>query len=382
LNGIELPLFFKGGLEHFTRDLTAAATRDELEPVSGRDREIDRLIAVLLRQSKNNPVLVGEAGVGKTAIVEGLAQRVASGRVPGPLKAGRILSLSHIDLIAGTTFRGQYERRLQSIIQEASADDAAILFIDELHNLIGAGSAFGAPMDAANMLKPALSGGQLRVIGATTEDEYERYVRGDSALERRFQPVKVRELDRGETLDVLRARRPRLELHHLVAITDDALEAAVDLSIEYLPDRLQPDRSIDLLDETCARIRIARTGELPPRVLELDREREQLAAREREAIRQLLALAVARGTPIERISRGTFKAIETLGIGIEKLVTGKTTGRRPMPQPDSVRRLERSYPAARLARIHCARLRLEDLMKDELAASGLTVTASEVRTTL
>jgi len=378
---LELPLFFRGGLESYTRDLTAAALRDELEPVRCRDREIERVITALMRQSKNNPVLVGEAGVGKTAIVEGLAQRVALGTVPLPLKTCRILSLSHIDLIAGTTFRGQYERRLQSVIQEASADDAVLLFIDELHNLIGAGSAFGAPMDAANMLKPSLAAGQLRVIGATTQDEYDRFIRSDSALERRFQPVEVRELDRAETLDVLRARRPRLELHHLFAITDEALEAAVDLSHDYLPDRLQPDRSIDLLDESCARLRLSRAA-LPAPIEELRSEQGRLAALEQEAIRQVLALASARGTPIERFSRGTFRAIEALGSGLEKLVTGRATPRPPMPAPDSVRRLERRDPAGQLARIHCERLRTEDQLRCALIQAGLTIDRAEVQATL
>jgi ATP-dependent Clp protease ATP-binding subunit ClpA len=183
-------------LETYTRDLTDAALRDELEPVRCRDAEMDRVIAILLRQSKNNPVLVGEAGVGKTAIVEGLAQRVVAGRVPRSLTAARILMLSHIDLIAGTTFRGQFEKRLQAVIDEAVRDPDVILFVDELHNLIGAGTAMGQPLDAANLLKPALSRGELRVIGATTRDEYERYIRPDAALERRFHPVEVSELRR------------------------------------------------------------------------------------------------------------------------------------------------------------------------------------------
>jgi ATP-dependent Clp protease ATP-binding subunit ClpC len=381
LKDLELPLFFRGGLESYTRDLTAAALRDELEPVRCRDREIERVITALMRQSKNNPVLVGDAGVGKTAIVEGLAQRVALGRVPLPLKTCRILSLSHIDLIAGTTFRGQYERRLQSVIQEASGDATVLLFIDELHNLIGAGTAFGAPMDAANMLKPSLAAGHLRVIGATTHDEYDRFIRSDSALERRFQPVEVRELDRAETLEVLRARRPRLELHHLFAITDEALEAAADLSNDYLPNRLQPDRSIDLLDESCARVRMAR-GALPEPIAELRRERARLVELEQAAIRQVLALATARGTPIERISRGTFRAIEALGSGLEKLVTGKTTPRPPLPRPDSVRRLERRDPAGQLARIHCERLRIEDRLRSALICNALTIDRPQVQATL
>ena len=188
------------------------------------DAETDRVIAILLRQSKNNPVLVGEAGVGKTAIVEGLAQRIVAGRVPAALARARVLMLSHLDLIAGTSFRGQYEKRLKGVIDEASRDREVILFIDELHNLIGAGTAIGQPLDAANLIKPALSRGELRVIGATTRAEYERYIQPDAALERRFHPVEVLEMNRAQALEVLRGRRPRLELHHALAITDAALE--------------------------------------------------------------------------------------------------------------------------------------------------------------
>src|SRR5262249_25181983 len=212
---------------------------DELEPVRCRDAEIERVVTTLLRQSKNNPVLVGEAGVGKTAVVEGLAQRLNSNRAPLPLQNVRILSLSHVDLIAGTSFRGQYEKRLKSIMDAASDNPNVILFIDELHNLIGAGTAIGAPMDAANPLKPALAGGRIRVIGATTGQEYEHYIRADAALERRFQPIRVGELGREQTLEVLRARQSRLEIHHLLIITNEAIEAAADLSAEFLPERKQ-----------------------------------------------------------------------------------------------------------------------------------------------
>src|SRR5262245_49889678 len=195
----------KRALESYTRDLTVAAMRDELEPVTCRETETDRLIAILLRQSKNNPVLVGEAGVGKTAIVEGLARRIAAGQVPESLKQARVLMLSHLDLIAGTTFRGQFEKRLQGVIDEASRNPEFILFIDELHNLIGAGVAIGQPLDAANLIKPALSRGEIRVIGATTRDEYERYIQPDAALERRFHTVEIIEMGRDQTLQVLRA---------------------------------------------------------------------------------------------------------------------------------------------------------------------------------
>jgi ATP-dependent Clp protease ATP-binding subunit ClpB len=380
LNNIDLPLSFKQPLESFTRDLTLAALRDELEPVTCRDAEIERVIITLLRQSKNNPVLVGEAGVGKTAVVEGLAQRISFNRVSPALQNARLLSLSHIDLIAGTSFRGQYEKRLKAVIDEAAKDADVILFIDELHNLIGAGSSIGAPMDAANMLKPALANGQIRVIGATTQAEYEHYIRADAALERRFQPILVSEINREQTLQVLRARLPRLEMHHLLAITEEAVEAAVDLSDTYLPDRKQPDRSIDLLDETCARVGLA--GKEPnEKIAALKLKREQLLSAERELMDQMMAVANAKGTPLERFSRGTFKVFEAMGLGVEKLITGQTTERRPLPPPDSVRRLKRNDPQAKLSQLHHERLWVDDELRALLIKHDLVVTADDVRAT-
>lgn len=382
MENLILPFSIRNALEKFTRDLTAAALRDELEPVCCREKEIERVITVLVRQSKNNPALVGEAGVGKTAIVEGLAQRISAGKVPERLKSARLLSLSHVDLIAGTSFRGQYEKRIQAIVQEAAANPDVILFIDELHNLIGAGTAIGAPMDAANMLKPGLANGQLRVIGATTEIEYERYVRADSALERRFQPVHVEELGRAETLQVLRARRPRLEMHHLMSVTDDALEAATDLSAQYLSDRKQPDRSIDLLDETCALIRLRYSDEIPAIIAELQKQRERLIAGERNAIAQILTVESAEGTPIERLSRGTYKAIEALGLRVEKLLTGQVTPRPPLPPPESIQRLLEQDPAGSLAKFYRERLGIEDQLRRFLNENGLVVTGDHVKQAL
>jgi len=382
LKDIELPFSLKSSLDSLTRDLTTSALHDELEPVRCRDAEIERVITTLLRQSKNNPVLIGEAGVGKTAVVEGLAQRIASHKVPSSILNVRILSLSHIDLISGTSFRGQYEKRLKSVIDEASNNKNVILFIDELHNLIGAGSAVGAPMDAANMLKPALASGQIRVIGATTEYEYGRYVRADAALERRFQPVRVSELGREHTLEVLRARQRRLEMHHLLGITDEALAAATDLSLEYLPDRQQPDRSIDLLDETCARVRLLRVQELPEEIVALNLKRERLRAAEREAIDQVLLLERAEGTSLERFSRGTFKVLEAMGLGVEKALTGQTTERDPMPLPHSVLRLKQSDPEGRLSNLHRERLETENEIKAQLIKHGLLVTADDIGDTI
>ena len=375
-----MPFPSRNSLESLTRDLTRAALRDELEPVCCRDAEIERVITTLLRQAKNNPVLIGEAGVGKTAVVEGLAQRIAAHQVPSSLVDVHILSLSHIDLISGTSFRGQYEKRLSSVVSEAGKNRNVILFIDELHNLIGAGSAVGAPMDAANLLKPALAGGHIRVIGATTEYEYGRYIRADAALERRFQPVRVHEHGREQTLEVLRARQRRLEMHHLLIITDDALEAATDLSLEYLPDRKQPDRAIDLLDETCARVRL-RVQELPEGLLALNLKRERLQAVERQAIDQVMRLERAEGTALERFSRGTFKVLEEMGLEVEKALTGRTTERDPVPLPPSLIRLKESDPEGRLFNSHRARLEIEDEIKVWLIQASLLVTADDVRAT-
>src|SRR5881394_3355739 len=241
-----------GALLRFTRDLTADARAGRLEPVRCRDAEVSRVIDILLRHGKNNPTLVGPAGVGKTAIAEGLAQRIAAEQVPIVLKSVRLLSLDHVALLAGTTYRGQYEERIRTLVSETTASPDVILFIDELHNLIGQGTAMGAAMDAANMLKPSLVRGDFRVIGATTDEEYDRWVGGDPALERRFQKVVVRELGVPETVAIIRARKERLERHHNVVIMDEAIEASVALTDRYVTDRRRPDKAIDALDEACA----------------------------------------------------------------------------------------------------------------------------------
>lgn len=367
-------------LEKFTRDLTDAARRDELEPVRCREQETDRLIAILLRQSKNNPVLVGDAGVGKTAIVEGLACRIVAGQVPAAFRNARIHSLSHIDLIAGTSFRGQYEKRLQGVIDEALRNPDVLLFVDELHNLIGAGAAIGQPLDAANMLKPALSRGQLRVIGATTRFEYERFILPDAALERRFHPVEVMEMNRDQVLEVLQARRPRLEMHHTLVITDAALEAALTVS-ERIPEytgRKHPDKAIDLLDEVCALYRLRETRAPSEEIDHLKTERLRLIGIERQAIEALFELANARGTMLERISIETYKTLEAMGLELERMLTGQTTDRPPAPRPESVRRLEESNPAARIADAHRDRILIEARLREDLTAEGFVVDALRV----
>ena len=371
----------RDALERYTRDLTTAALRDELEPVRCRDAETDQVLAILLRQSKNNPVLVGEAGVGKTAIVEGLAQRIVRGQVPAGLARSRILMLSHLDLIAGSSFRGQFEKRLRGVIEEAAADPTVVLFIDEIHNLVGAGTAIGQPLDAANLLKPALSRGALRVFGATTRDEYERWILPDAALERRFHPLDVAALGREQTLEVLRARRPRLEAHHTLAITDEALEQAFAASEQEqtgLHDRKQPDKAIDRLDQACALERLRRPRALPDEIGALVAERSRLVAADREAMDDLLGLANARGTPLERFSFGTYRALEAMGLGLERLVTGQVTPRPPLARPDSVRRQEQTDPAGRLTAAHRDRLLLEDRLRAALLAAGFVIDAPDV----
>jgi len=277
-----------GALARFTRDLTADARAGRLEPVRCRDAEVSRVIDILLRHGKNNPTLVGPAGVGKTAIAEGLAQRIARENVPLTLRKVRLLSLDHVSLLAGTTYRGQYEERIRVIVAETTAASDVILFIDELHNLIGQGTAMGAAMDAANMLKPALVRGDFRVIGATTSTEYERWIEGDPALERRFQKLIVRELGELETIEILQARKERLERHHNVLISDEALLASVKLTDRYVTDRMRPDKAIDALDEACAHLQAV--TEYSPRTEELIKHRIQLikaeAAAEVETVRR------------------------------------------------------------------------------------------------
>ncbi|TLN14091.1 AAA family ATPase, partial [bacterium] len=235
-------------------DLTTMAEEGKLDPVVGRQMEIERVIQILARRTKNNPALIGEPGVGKTAIVEGLAQRILEGDVPAPLLDKRVLQLDVGSLVAGTMYRGQFEERLKRVIDELKAS-GAILFIDELHMLVGAGAA-GSSVDAANILKPALSRGELQVIGATTLEEYRKHIESDAALERRFQPIRVEEPSIEETIEILKGIRSAYEEHHRLVISDEALEAAARLSARYVTERFLPDKAIDLIDESSSRVRM------------------------------------------------------------------------------------------------------------------------------
>jgi ATP-dependent Clp protease ATP-binding subunit ClpB len=271
-------------LERYGRDLTAAAAAGKLDPVIGRDEEIRRVIQVLSRRTKNNPVLIGEPGVGKTAIAEGLAQRIAAGDVPETLKGRRVVALDLGALVAGTKFRGEFEDRLKAVLKEiTSSEGQIILFIDELHTLVGAGAAEGA-IDAANLLKPALARGELRAIGATTLDEYRKHIEKDAALERRFQPVLVDQPSVEDTISILRGLRERYEVHHGVRIKDAALVAAAVLSNRYITDRFLPDKAIDLVDESAAKLRME-IDSMPIELDELERAIRQLEI-EREALRK------------------------------------------------------------------------------------------------
>ena len=363
-----------GALARFTRDLTADARAGRLEIVRCRDEEIARTIDILLRQGKNNPALVGAAGVGKTAIAEGLAMRIAEGKVPVAMRDLRLLSLDSVALLAGTTYRGQYEERLRALVAETSAAGDALLFVDEMHNLIGQGSASGSAMDAANMLKPALARGEFRMLGATTDEEYERWILGDPALERRFQKIAVRELSPAETLEILRTRTPSLALHHHVVITDAAIRAAIELTDIWVPERRRPDKAIDALDEACAHTQA--TASYSPHL-------ESLIA-QRRAWRRHAPPAAANAPPgtgnqnIDRIARDGFAVLERLGAEIEAAFT------RPAPiesfadRPAPARAAAPAAPPAPEEPTGADRAALDIELERQLLDEGIVVRGHDV----
>ena len=270
-------------LDEFGTNLTKLASESKLDPVVGRYAEIDRVIQILGRRTKNNPVLIGEPGVGKTAIAEGLAQRIQLGEIPDILEDKRVLTLDIGLLVAGTKYRGEFEERLKKIMEEIKSAGNVILVIDEVHTLIGAGAAEGA-IDAANILKPALARGELQCIGATTLDEYRKHIERDAALERRFQPVMVGEPSIADTIEILKGLRERYEQHHRLKITDDALEAAAHLGDRYISDRFLPDKAIDLIDEAGSRVRLI-NSKLPPEAKQIDKELRQIQKQKEESVR-------------------------------------------------------------------------------------------------
>ena len=272
----------KSALEKYCRDLTEAARKDALDPVIGRDVEIQRMIQILIRRTKNNPVLIGEPGVGKSAVAEGLAQRIVRGQVPEMLTGKRVLMLDIGSMIAGSKYRGEFEERLKNVMNEVRSDGKILLFIDELHNIVGAGQAEGS-LDAANILKPALARGEVQCIGATTLDEYRKRIEKDAALERRFQPVHIGEPSAEEALEILQGLREKYEKHHKLTITDGALKAAVQLSDRYITDRFLPDKAVDLMDEAASRVRIESFA-VPPDLHEQEAQLEKLRQGKKDAI--------------------------------------------------------------------------------------------------
>ena len=270
-------------LDQYSRDLTQLAAEGKLDPVIGRDKEITRLIQILSRRTKNNPCLTGEPGVGKTAIVEGLAQRIVMGMVPDTVKDKRLVVLDLSGMVAGSKYRGEFEERIKNVIQEVKEHQGILLFIDEIHTIIGAGGAEGA-LDASNILKPSLSRGEIQLIGATTLEEYRKYIEKDAALERRFQPVTVEEPSSEETVEILKGLRPYYEKHHGVKIEDEALEAAVKMSQRYINDRFLPDKAIDVVDEACSKVSL-RGFKVPENVYKLEKTQTELAKELEDAIK-------------------------------------------------------------------------------------------------
>ena len=301
-------------LDQYSRDLTELAAKGRMDPVIGRDKELNRVIQILTRRTKNNPILIGEPGVGKTAVAEALARRISSGDVPEELKNRRLVALDIPSMLAGTKYRGDFEERVKTVLKEVQKAGDVILFVDEMHTIIGAGAAEGA-IDAANILKPALGRGLIQMVGATTLEEYRKHIEKDTALERRFQPVTVSEPDREESIQILRGLRGRYENHHRLMITDDALEAAVDLSTRYIRERFLPDKAIDLIDEAASRVRLEGRcgGETEAELARLRLLVEQHALAKESALRAGNPEESARHREEELAARAEISALEEKG---------------------------------------------------------------------
>ncbi len=320
-------------LKAFGRDLTEIARKGEMDPVIGRKNEIERVIQILCRRTKNNPVLLGEAGVGKTAIVEGLAQEIAKGNVPELLRDKRVITLDLALMVAGTKYRGQFEERIKAVMDEIRRAKNIILFIDELHTIVGAGSAEGT-MDASNIIKPALSRGEMQCIGATTLNEYRKYIEKDAALERRFQSVKVEAPSVEEAVLILKGLRPKYEEHHKASITDPAIEASVRLSDRYITDRYLPDKAIDLMDEAGSRARIGAMTR-PPELKEIEAEIEEIKARKEKAIKEqdfegAAAMLMTMEADMARVVVGQHEAVSAICKALRRSRADLKDPRRPI----------------------------------------------------
>ena len=314
-------------LDQYSRDLTQLAAEGKLDPVIGRDKEITRLIQILSRRTKNNPCLTGEPGVGKTAIVEGLAQRIVMGMVPDTVKDKRLVVLDLSGMVAGSKYRGEFEERIKNVLQEVKEHQGILLFIDEIHTIIGAGGAEGA-LDASNILKPSLSRGEIQLIGATTLEEYRKYIEKDAALERRFQPITVEEPDEKQCEEILKGLRERYETHHHVQITDDALQAAVSLSARYISDRFLPDKAIDVIDEACAKVSLS-GFKTPEHIYELEKVLGNYEAKMEEAI---LAGDLVEASRIRAEKEDAQKKI----MQTKKRFRKKQAGRKPLVTEEEV----------------------------------------------
>lgn len=357
-------------LDQFSRDLTAMASRGELDPVIGRDREIQRVVQILSRRTKNNPVLIGEPGVGKTAIAEGLAQRIVSCDVPEMLIGKRVVSLDLTSMVAGTKYRGDFEERIKNAIEEVKKAKDVILFIDELHTIIGAGAAEGS-IDASNILKPALSRGEIQVVGATTLDEYRKHIEKDAALERRFQPVQVDEPTGEESIEILRGLRDKYEAHHKLKITDEAIEAAVKMSSRYINDRYLPDKAIDLVDEAASRVRMEET-KLPPDLKTLENEVNALSAEKEAAVQNQDFEQAARVRDQEKAKRAELEEAR------KKWSDGKTGGGKRVMAEDIAAVVSgwTGIPVTTLTEDESARLlKMEEILHKRVIGQNEAVTA-------
>ncbi len=357
-------------LDQYSRDLTKLAEKDGLDPVIGRNQEIMRVIQILSRRSKNNPCLIGEPGVGKTAVVEGLAEKIAAGEVPDSILRKRVLTLDISAMVAGSKYRGEFEERIKRVIAEARSDGEVLLFIDELHTIIGAGGAEGA-LDAANILKPALARGELQIIGATTLDEYRKHIEKDAALERRFQPVMVEEPTPEETLEILKGIRRKYEAHHQLEIDDSALAAAVKLSVRYINDRYLPDKAIDLVDEAASKLRILSSGE-PESIRKLRAELGELEAEKENCIK---AEAFDKAAGVKRRQKNRQQKLTQALAAWEQ---EKTENRLHLAEEDIAKVVSEwtKIPVQRLREEETERLRrLEELLRQRVVGQPEAVKA-------